>query len=573
MTAAHSPAADADDAAAAGALDDNGDGSGWSEQDDDRTAEALQWLKVKRRAHRRKQSRDLAVLLYSVLLAVLGYGSGVAVHFLRGLNEGADYGGFGAGLERGLPALFAALTLALALVSARDALWRGPVVLPGPTVGWLLAQPVRRAAVLRPWLRLSFWLALLPGVLGGVVGAVLLRVTGRASIGAALLAVVPAALCLPVLAVALGMAVERRSGWARRVRRWTAPAVLLLGALAAQTGLAGAGHRLRPLEWAELWSGPWGWAAQPVVRACGGHVPGWPAAVALLVAATVAAVLQAHRDAAEVPTARLRARAATATTVASVMWSLELRAAKLALMEAGGDEGTRRVRLRPPRGRWARHLVVVWRDALTLLRSPGRLGRALLWTAAAAGAAGLGADLGGERRPVGLVIGLLCGYLAVGALAESARVETDDLRRAAWWPRRFRSLMLQHGVVPGVLGAVLGLGAAVPFALHGAPRALLLMPLCAFPFTAAALYGACRGPARTQLMFLGGGSPIGSPGPLIFLAWYAAGPLVAVTVLSFVLEPAVAHGTGVLRAAGVAVLLTLGLLAVVARSADRLLEH
>jgi len=549
------------------------DGSGWSEQDDDRTAETLQWLKVKRRAHRRRQSRDLAVLLYSVLLAVLGYGSGIAVHFLRGLDEGADYGGFGAGLERALPALFTALALALALVSARDALWRGPVVLPGPTVGWLLAQPVRRAAVLRPWLRLSIGLALLPGVLGGVTGAVLLRVTGRAPIGAALLGVLPAAVCLPVLAVALGMAVERRAGWARRVRRWTPAAVLVLGALGTQTGLAGAGHRVRPLEWAELWSGPWGWAAQPVVRACGDAAPGWPAAVALLVAVTGAAVFQAHRDAAEVPTAQLRARAATATTVASVMWSLELRAAKLALMEAGGGEATRRVRLRPPRGRWARHLVIVWRDALTLLRSPGRLGRALLWTAAATGAAGLGADLGGERRPVGLVIGLLCGYLAVGALAESARVETDDLRRAAWWPRRFRALMLQHGIVPTLLGAALGLVAAVPFAVHGAPRALLLMPLCALPFTAAALYGACRGPARTQLMFLGGGSPVGSPGPLIFLAWYAAGPLVAVTVLAFVLEPAVAHGTGIVRAVAAAVLVTAGLLGAVARSADRLLRH
>ena len=574
MTAAR-PADGPPEQSPAQAPEDMGDdaGPGWSEQDDDRTAETLQWLKVKRRAHRRKQSRDLAVLVYSVLLAVVGYGSGVAVHFLRGLNQGAHYGGSGAGLERALPALFTALTLAFALLSARDALWRGPVVLPGPAVGWLLAQPVRRATVLRPWLRLSFWLALLPGVLAGVAGAVVLRVSGRASIGGCLLGVVPAALCLPVLAVALGMAVERRAAWARAVRRWTAPAVLLLGALAAQTGLAGAGHRVRALEWAELWSGPWGWAAQPVVRACGGHVPGWPAAVALLVAATAAAVFQAHRDAAEVPTTQLRARAATATTVASVMWSLELRAAKLALMEAGGGEPTRRLRLRPPGGRLGRHLVVVWRDALTLLRAPGRLGRAALWAAAATGSVGLGADLGGERRPVGLVIGLICGYLAVGALAESARVETDDLRRAAWSPFRFRTLMLQHGVVPAVVGAVLGLVAAVPFAVQGAPRALLVMPVCALPFTAAALYGACRGPARTQLMFLGGGSPIGSPGPLIFLAWYAAGPLVAVTVLALVLEPVVARGTGVPGAVTVAVLLTTALLSVVAHSANRLLHH
>ncbi|WP_435173890.1 hypothetical protein [Actinacidiphila sp. bgisy145] len=540
---------------------------GWSEADDDRTAETLAWLRAKRKAHRRQQGRDLAVLLYSVLLAVAGYGSGLAYHFLHGLSEGADYGGFGAGLTRGLPALFTGLGLLLFLVAARDALWRGPVVLPGPAVGWLLAQPVRRAAVLRPWFRLSAGLALLPGVFGGLAGAVALRVTGQAPLGSALLAVLPAALCLPLLATAVGMAVERRPERARDVRRWTAPAAALLAALAAQTALAGAGHRCRPLEWVELWSGPWGWAAQPVVSACGGAAPGWPAAAALLLAATAAAVAGAHREAAAVPTAQLRARSATATTVASVAWSLELRAAKLALLSAAGGDATRTVRLPPPRGRAARYLAVAWRDALTLLRAPGRVGRAVLWTAAAAAAAGLGADLGGERRPVGLVIGLVCGYLAVGALAESARVETDDLRRAAWSPYRLRSLMLQHGTVPALGGAVLGLLAAVPFALRGAPVALLYLPLCAFPFTAAALYGACRGPARTQLMFLGGGSPVGSPGPLIYLAWYAAGPLVAVTVLAVTLSTAAPAGVVAATA-----LLTAALGYAAARSADRLLR-
>lgn len=475
----------------------------WSAADDDRTAETVQWLRRKRRAHRRQRGQDLAVMAYCVLLGVVAYGSGLVVHSLRGLSEGAGYGRYGADVQRGLPALFTALTLTLALLAARDALWRGPVVLPAPSVGWLLAQPVRRAAVLRPWFRLSAGLALLPGVLGGVAAGVALRVTGLAPIGYALLAVAPAALCLPLLATAFGMAVERRPHWARRVRRWTAPAVLLLGALAAQTGLAGGGHRVRALEWVELWSGPWGWAAQPVVRACGGNAPGWPAALALLLAATGAALAQAHRDAGQVPSAELRSRAATATTVASVAWSMELRAAKLALMDAGaGDGGAPGIRLPLPR---SRYLVVVWRDAMTLLRAPGRLGKAALWAVAAVALAGFGADLGGERRGVGLVLGLLCGYLAVGVLAEPARLETDDLRRSSWSPFRFRSLMVQHAVVPAGLGVLLGVVAAVPFAAHGAPWALLLLPLCAPPFAAAALYGACRGPARTHLMFLGGG--------------------------------------------------------------------
>lgn len=565
-----SPASPAD-----GFVDDDDDEL-WTEEDDDRTAETLAWLRRKRRAHRRRQGRDLAVLLYCVLLAGIGYGSGLVVHFLRELENGADYRHFGADLQLSLPALFTTLTAVLAVLAARDALWRGPVVLPGPAVGWLLTQPVRRGAVLRPWFRLSAGLSLLPGVLLGVAGAVVLRVTGLAPIGAALLAALPAALCLPLLAVCLGMAVERRPGLTRAVRRYTAPAVLVLGALVAQTVLAANGHRARVLEWIELWSGPWGWSAQPWVRATGGSVPGWPAAVALLVAATAAALVQAYRDAALVPTAQLRGRAATATTVSSVMWSMELRAAKLAMLEAGGGQPTRKIRLAPPSGRLGRYLVVVWRDLLTLLRTPGRLGRAAVWAAAAAAIAGLGVDLGGERRVVGLVAGLLCGYFAVGVLAEPARLETDDVRRAAWSPFRFRTLMLHHGVVPAVLGAVLGLLAAVPFAVAGSPWPLLLMPLCALPFTGAALFGACRGPARTQLLFLGGGSPVGGPGPFIFLAWYAAGPLIAVGGLTLALNGPLAHGmtgTAAAQAALVAALLTASLLLMTTWSADKLVRH
>jgi hypothetical protein len=127
--------------------------------------------------------------------------------------------------------------------------------------------------------------------------------------------------------------------------------------------------------------------------------------------------------------------------------------------------------------------------------------------------------------------------------------------------------MLQHGIVPAAGGVVLGLLAAVPFALHGSPVVLLTMPLCALPFTAAALYGACRGPARTQLMFLGGGSPVGSPGPLIFLAWYAAGPLAAVTVLSLALSLATPATTTAL-----ALLLAAALLTVTANAADKLIR-
>ncbi|MFD7662049.1 hypothetical protein [Streptomyces sp. NPDC059788] len=545
----------------------------WSEEDDDRTDETLRWLRDKRRAHHRQRRRDRAVLAYCVVLAALGYGSGYAHRFLKELELGADHGSLGADLQRTLPAAFVAVTLALAVLAARDALWRGPVVVSGPSVGWLLAQPVRRGAVLRPGFRITAGLTVAAGLVVASAAAVVLQVTDLASFGAGLLALLPAAVCLPLLAVSLGMAVECRPHLARYVRRLTAPVALLLALCAGQAALAGAGHRWAPLEQAELWSGPWGWAAQPVVSVTGGTAPGWAVAAALLVAVTAAAVLYAHRDAALVPNAQLRGRAATATAVTSGVFALELRAAKLAVMEAGGDEPKRRFRLPAPSNR---HLVVVWRDLLALLRAPGRLGRAVTWAAGAAAAAGLGAATAGEKRVLGLVVGLLCGYAAVGALAEPARLETDDVRRAAWSPYRLRTLMLHHAIVPAVLGALLGLLAAVPYALAGAGWTLLLMPLCAVPFAAAAVFGACRGPARTDLLFAGAATPMGGPGPFLFAAWYAAGPLVSVTGLTLVLNPALAHGPDARTTGSVAVmaaLLTAGLLFFVTRSADRLVKH
>ncbi|MFJ9618819.1 hypothetical protein [Streptomyces noursei] len=553
--------------------EDEAEGEVWTEEDDDRTEETLRWLRGKRRAHRRRRRRDTAVLVYSVVLIAVGYGGGYTARILHSLRISADYGGLGGHIQHTLPALFAVLTLALALIAARDALWRGPVLVDGPTVAWLLAQPVRRAAVLRPRYRMSAALSLGTGLLTAIAAAVVLQVIRLAPFGLALLAALPAALCLPPLALALGAAVECRPELVRHVRRLTPYVAVMLALLAGQVALAFAGHRLAVLEWAELWSGPWGWAAQPVVAATGGPAPGWPVAVVLLAAAAAAAFWYGHRDAANVPGAQLRSRAATVSAVASGMSTLELRAAKLAVVNAGGDAPRRSVRLPAPRNK---HLIVVWRDLLALLRTPSRLGRALAWGASGAMAAGLGAGLGGAKGTLGLIAALLCGYFAVGALAEPARVESDDARRSAWSPFRFRTLMLHHAIVPAALGALLGVLAAVPFALSGAPWLLLVMPLCAPPFAAAAIFGACRGPARTDLMFVGVSSPTGAPGPFLFAAWYATGPLVAVGGLTLALHSALSHGADAATAGSVglvAVVVTTGLLFLAARSANRMVKH
>jgi hypothetical protein len=511
----------------------------WTAADDDRTPETLRWLRTRRRRHRRQRHRDLAVVLYTVLLLAAGYGTTFAYRFAQHLHHDALHGDTGAAIGRALPGGLVFLALGLALLAARDALWRGPVVVPGPDAAWLLDQPVDRGRVLRPWFRLTAGLALLAGVLAAVAGALLLRVTGLSPLGAALAGWLPAGSCLPLLAVALATQVESRPRLARRVRALTPYGVLLM-ALAGQTAWAWTGHRLPVVEQVELWSGPWGWAAQPVVHAAGGSAPGRLAALVLLVAVTAGALVAAYRRVPAVRNAQLRTRAATAATVSSVLWSVELRAAKLAVSEALGDRGAG-VRRRLPMPR-SRYLVVVWRDAVALLRAPGRVGGAALWTVVAAAVAALGVRADGAARTVAVVVALVLGYVAVGALAEPARLEGDDLRRSAWSPFRFATLMVQHAIVPAALGAVLALLAAVPFALRGGAWALLVMPLCAVPFAAAAVLSAVRGPVRTELLFLGVPTPVGDPGFLVFLLWYVLAPLISVSTLGIAVGSLLAHG-------------------------------
>jgi hypothetical protein len=296
-------------------------------------------------------------------------------------------------------------------------------------------------------------------------------------------------------------------------------------------------------------------------------------ALVLLFAGTAVAVVHAFRAAGTIPSRRLRARAATAATVASVLWTAELRAARLAVTEAlaDGAPGTRR-RLPMPR---SRRFVVLWRDAVALLRAPGRVVSAALWTVAAAGTAALAVALDGVTRIVVLAMALALGWFAVGKLAETARLEADDVRRSSWSPFRLAALMVRHAIVPTVVGGLLALLAAVPFALCGGGWALLLMPLCVPPFAAAAVLAAARGPVRTELLSLGLVTPAGDASVFVFLTWYATpfvsavAPLTAALGLSGVLDTGAQPGT-LVRPVVTAVGLTAALLFAAVRRAKKL---
>ncbi|WP_425356919.1 AAA family ATPase [Streptomyces inhibens] len=179
---------------------------------------------------------DLAVTAYALVLLAGGYGSTFAYRFVRSLQGSAAQGDTVEMIGRSLPAGPTLVGPGLALVAARDALGRGPVVVPASDAAWLLGRPVDRA---------------------------------------------------------------------RKVKSWSSAAVSVLVLLGAQTAWAAAGHRLPVVERIELWSGPWGCAAQPVVGPAAGGAPGRPYAVALLVVLTVVGVWLGNHAADEPPSAHL----------------------------------------------------------------------------------------------------------------------------------------------------------------------------------------------------------------------------------------------------------------------------
>jgi Family of unknown function (DUF6297) len=470
--------------------------------------QALAYRRRRRRAHRPPgQLSDLLALAYVLVLyaLILGWGT------FRTLRQTTAAPAEAARLVELLARLGPAVLLVGLVAALRYATWQGPVVFAAADVQLLLAAPLPRAALVRP--RLAWGLSA-GAILGGLLGFgmfLLLWAELAVPAGPLLAAAVLGPSAVGLLAAALGWLVEDSPARARALLRLSPVGLLLAAALPAVPDGA-------------LWSGPWGWAVGPIVAAAGGQAPGWPAQAVLLALVVAAAVTVAWRRAGGAPTEELARRAALRGGLAASAYLLDVRGVALLRQQATRALlGVRRVRLRRPRARW---LAIPWRDALAMLRAPGRLG----WAAAlAAGAIPAVAAAPGRR---GLVIAaVLAGYLAAGRLVESIRVETDqpDAHYQLSW--RYGILMLLHCLLPAALLATLGVllvvaawlagllpTAALRLALAGAPAAATVLVL------AAAIAGR-RGRVPVELLLLG------DVGGIALLLWIMTGPLLAQTLL------------------------------------------
>ena len=563
----------------------------------DTTGPTFALLRELRRGRARKQAASVAFWLYAAALVVAFYGGSVIAAAYRALRHPPPPTAAAPRLLHAAPGVLAAAGLLVVLAAARDALWRGPVTVPQATADWLLGTPVGRRPLLRPRFRRSAAAALGAGAAAGIVPAAALVALGLGGRDAASVlrlaaaAMVPAAL---LFAAGTGLAglIERHQVTWRWVRRATPAALAAAALLAGCAAWAAFGNAPSVVSTAVLWSGPWGWAAQPLVavagraagggpvagralagtaaaagRAAGQAGAGWPLATGLLAATALALLAVACRAADGVPAAALRDRARTLGAMSAAALTMSTRGVAVAYSGAAGPRRAR-LRLPPPR---RRELVLPWRDLLALARAPARL-------AAAAGLAVLGVGLfaaASHGRQVSLVpvaCALTLGYLAAAWLCEGARLDADDPRRSAPLPFRFQSLAWWHAAVPGLILLVAGGGPVLAACVAaGDPRPLALLAVTVPVLVAGALVNVFR-PDFSPGLFQGAETPLGNTAAINFLVWYAVGPVLAVVPMTVLLSSAIrSPGTGSLaRALVIGAALAAGLGGYAARRAGRL---
>ena len=412
---------------------------------------------------------------------------------------------------------------AVALVAlagvARWGTWQGPVVFAAPDIPFLLGAPLgRRALATRPLTRALCASAGIAAVVAAVT-LVGLGGDGRGVDAAPAAGLVAGLALVGLLGVAGAARVQCSARWSRSIAV-ALPASVALGAVLVFVASSGAtGRRV------VLWSGPWGWAVQPVAS------DGTAAsllALGLLVAAAGLAMAAAARGFAPCPTERHAVRAEARSGAVASAWALDARTARLSLRQAAGARRTRaRHHLRAPR---RSALAVPWRDATSALRAPQRtLGCTAL--AAAAGAVAIVA----ADHPAAQMLAVLGAYVAASIMLEPLRQEIDQPSAARVLLRRpFGRILLGHVAVPvAVLAAgtiLAGLGVTVAGALPARGGAIAVAAVAVVPVIVLCAALSSRRGGRLPVSVLALGTTGDPSGGGIVIAWLLAWPAAAVAL-------------------------------------------
>jgi hypothetical protein len=426
------------------------------------------------------------------------------------------------------------LALVALLAVMRWGAVQGPVVFSVADVAQLLGAPLRRAELVLG--RLIRGLLIWTGAAAVVGGLVVVGVAGHHrgvdAVRAAGFVVAIAILGLLGVAGAALVAGSERVDRATRRAAW--PSVAVAAGLVVLADSSPTGRHVA------LWSGPWGWAIQPLA----GTAAAWPLAVVLLAALTAAFTALAIRRRGATPTERHLLRAEARGGAVAAMYSMNARYVRRSLtaVSAGPVAARGANRLKPPH---SPRLAVVWRDAIAGLAVPQRLGEALVLAGG-----GTVVCLVNGAHPVAVGAGGLMIYAGASRLLEPLRAETDQ-------PGRARVLLLapigkvlaQHALVPAgvvVIGALLAIaGCAAASALPGAAAVFLAVLATPSITLCAALSSRRGGRLPPSLLAVTYGDTSGMSLGLIF-AWIVLWPLVAAATCAVPIAIVVHNGPAAL---------------------------
>ncbi|GCD94494.1 DUF6297 family protein [Embleya hyalina] len=504
------------------------------------TTRTLAYLHDVRRAERERRRGRTVFALYTIVLLVAIWG---VPYLVAGLHTARAGGWDGPAARRVLASLPVTAPTLVALVlyaAARDAVWRGPIRLDGPAASWLLPLPALRRRLFRPRLLGAMLVSGAAGTAAGGAAGFVLYVLGADSWPGPTAGGAFAGLLTGLGAVGVGVLVQRHDRvplrYARRILLGVRLALLVPVALSVPALLGPGAARIGTVV---SWSGPWGWATQPLLAATATRAPGWAPAGVLALLGTAALLGLAWRASGAIPAEGLRTRTALVARVTAAVLTLDPRQAGTVVRGARTTRRSRPVwRLPIPRDRrW----TIPWRDATALLRAPRLPAWAGLWTTIAVSLTAAAPELPSRPRMLLCALALTGAYLAVSRLAEPARVETDDVRRAGNLPFSAGALALWHGVVPALSAiTATGVGIGVCAVVGRWHPALLLLPAAVPVLTGAALVSAYRGPVPTSVLF-GADTPMGNTALAQTALWYLRGPLAALAAGVPALAAAGAH--------------------------------